>query len=218
LRTTLRQDPDIILIGEMRDQETSDIALRAAITGHLVFSTLHTMSAIATINRLMDMGAPGYMIAAAVHGIVAQRLLRRVCEDCSHEAQLTPNQQAWLDAQVGAEVAATMKLREGAGCTFCNLSGYKGRIAVYELLEFDRSLADAVRRGDLIAFAEAARAHPSFVPLTQSALELAQKGVTSISEVIGVTSGVEDAEYIPTTAAVPAKDLAPEDVLKIVAR
>ncbi|MFZ0552123.1 MAG: GspE/PulE family protein, partial [Steroidobacteraceae bacterium] len=99
LRTTLRQDPDIILVGEMRDSETVEIGLRAAITGHLVFSTLHTMSAVATVHRLLDMGAPGYMIAAAVHGIVAQRLLRRVCENCATPTQAGPHEAALLKAQ-----------------------------------------------------------------------------------------------------------------------
>ena len=122
--------------------------LRAAITGHLVFSTLHTMSALATVHRLLDMGAPGYMIAAAVHGIVAQRLLRRVCENCARPAQAGPHEAALLKAQFGAEAAAA-SFRAGSGCTYCNLTGYRGRIAVYELLEIDRTLTDAILRGDL---------------------------------------------------------------------
>src|SRR3569833_147553 len=99
LRTTLRQDPDSILLGEMRDQETVEIGLRAAITGHLVLSTLHTMGAVATVHRLLDMGAPGYMIAAAVHGIVAQRLLRRVCEQCARPTQPSSQEVAWIEAR-----------------------------------------------------------------------------------------------------------------------
>src|SRR5690348_12462235 len=138
LRTTLRQDPDVILVGEMRDNETVDIGLRAAITGHLVFSTLHTMNAIATIHRLLDMGAAGYMIAAAVHGIVAQRLVRRVCENCAQTTPPDEHQLAWLHAQVGSKASA-MQFRMGNGCTYCNLSGYRGRAPVYELLEIDRS-------------------------------------------------------------------------------
>ena len=194
LRTTLRQDPDIILVGEMRDQETVDIGLRAAITGHMVFSTLHTMSAIATVHRLMDMGAAPYMIASAVHAIVAQRLLRRVCDSCGQSAEPTANQMAWLATQVGAQRVAQLKFREGAGCTFCNLTGYRGRVAVYELLEIDRTLADAIRSGDPAQFMIAARKNPGFVPLVQSALELAVSGVTSLAEVIAVTTGINDAE------------------------
>jgi MSHA biogenesis protein MshE len=192
LRTTLRQDPDIILVGEMRDNETADIGLRAAITGHLVFSTLHTMSAIATIDRLLDMGAAGYMIAAAVHGIVAQRLVRRVCENCAQETAPDAHQAAWLRAQVGAGKAAAMHFKTGAGCTYCNLSGYRGRMAVYELLEIDRGLADAIRRADLVAFAEGARTRPAYVSLAQGALQLAAQGSTSLAEAIGVTSGLEE--------------------------
>jgi MSHA biogenesis protein MshE len=190
LRTTLRQDPDIILVGEMRDSETVEIGLRAAITGHLVFSTLHTMSAVATVHRLLDMGAPGYMIAAAVHGIVAQRLLRRVCEHCAHPAQAGPHEGALLKAHFGAEAAAA-SFRAGSGCTYCNLTGYRGRIAVYELLEIDRSLTDAILRGDLGQLEEVARTRSDFVSLARSALDLAIRGVTSITEALGVIGGTD---------------------------
>jgi MSHA biogenesis protein MshE len=194
LRTTLRQDPDIILVGEMRDQETVDIGLRAAITGHLVFSTLHTMNAIATVNRLLDMGAAGYMIAAALHGIVAQRLVRRVCDNCAQPTAPDVHQQAWLNAQIGAAQAAAMVFKAGAGCTYCNVSGYRGRTAVYELLELDRGLADAVRRNDSIGFSEAARKRPGYISLTRAALELAGRGGTSLAEAISITSGLEETE------------------------
>ncbi|HEX4268335.1 MAG TPA: GspE/PulE family protein [Steroidobacteraceae bacterium] len=190
LRTTLRQDPDIILVGEMRDSETVEIGLRAAITGHLVFSTLHTMSAVATVHRLLDMGAPGYMIAAAVHGIVAQRLLRRVCEHCAHPAQAGPQEAALLKAQFGAEAAAA-SFRAGSGCTYCNLTGYRGRIAVYELLEIDRTFTDAILRSDLAGLEEAARTRTDFVSLARSALDLAIRGVTSVSEALGVIGGAD---------------------------
>jgi MSHA biogenesis protein MshE len=194
LRTTLRQDPDIILVGEMRDQETVEIGLRAAITGHLVFSTLHTMNAIATVNRLLDMGAAGYMIAAAVHGIVAQRLVRRVCENCSQPAEPDDHQVAWLSAHAPAHMDHAANFRAGAGCTYCNLSGYRGRVAVYELLEIDRTLADAVRRSDITAFNSAARTRPGYTPLVVSALDLVKQGVTTLSEAIGVTSGLDESD------------------------
>jgi MSHA biogenesis protein MshE len=206
LRTMLRQDPDIILIGEMRDQETVDIGLRAAITGHLVFSTLHTMNAVATVNRLLDMGAAGYMIAAALHGIVAQRLMRKVCDDCAQPAEADAHQLAWLRAQFGAARAASMRFRAGAGCTYCNLSGYRGRVAIYELLELDRELADAIRRGDLMGFADAVRSRSGYVTLTQSAMELSQQGVTSLAEVIAVTSGLEESRE-PSRAAAEGEAL-----------
>jgi MSHA biogenesis protein MshE len=193
LRTTLRQDPDIILVGEMRDQETVEIGLRAAITGHLVLSTLHTMGAVATVHRLLDMGAPGYMIAAAVHGIVAQRLLRRVCEQCARPVQPTAQEVAWIEARTPTK-ASSMKLHVGEGCTYCNLSGYRGRIAIYELLEVDRTLADAIRRGDLNELDAAARTRPNFASLTDSAFALAARGLTTLAEVMSIASGLEEEE------------------------
>jgi MSHA biogenesis protein MshE len=194
LRTTLRQDPDIILVGEMRDQETVDIGLRASITGHLVFSTLHTMNAVATVHRLLDMGAAGYMIAAAVHGIVAQRLVRRVCDNCAQPTEPNPQQRAWLQAQVDPSRLASMKFQMGTGCTYCNLTGYRGRTAIYELLELDRTLADAVRRGDAMEFAQQVRARPGFVTLATAALELVAQGTTSVDEAMSVTSGLDENE------------------------
>lgn len=203
LRTTLRQDPDIILVGEMRDQETVDIGLRAAITGHLVFSTLHTMNAVATIHRLLDMGAAGYMIAAAVHGIVAQRLVRRVCDNCCQPTEPTPQERAWLAAQRGAEKISRMKFQMGVGCTYCNLTGYRGRTAIYELLELDRPLADAVRRGDAMEFAEIVRKRDSFITLAQAALTLVAEGTTSVAEAMGVTNGLDDSDvYVPVVESV----------------
>ena len=190
LRTTLRQDPDIILVGEMRDSETAEIGLRAAITGHLVFSTLHTMSAVATVHRLLDMGAPGYMIAAAVHGIVAQRLLRRVCEHCAGPARAGAHEAALLKAHFGADAAAA-SFRAGSGCTYCNLTGYRGRIAVYEMLEIDRTLTDAILRGDLGRLEEAARTRADYVSLAHSALDLALRGVTSVAEALSVIGGAD---------------------------
>ena len=198
LRTTLRQDPDIILVGEMRDRETVDIGLRAAITGHLVLSTLHTISAISTIHRLLDMGAAGYMIGAAVHGIVAQRLLRRVCESCARPAEPTADESAWLAARIGK---GAMQPKVGEGCTYCNLSGYRGRIAVYELLEIDRQLADAIRRGDLRELDESAHNRSDYVSITQSALDLAAAGVTTLAEAMAVTSGLEEEEDLSGVTA-----------------
>jgi MSHA biogenesis protein MshE len=192
LRTALRQDPDILLVGEMRDRETVEIGLRGAMTGHFVFSTLHTINAIATVNRLLDMGAPGYMISAALNGVVAQRLVRRVCTDCAAAATPTPNQLAWLAACRPGAVAANAAFKAGAGCTYCNLTGYRGRVAIYEVLEIDRLLADAVRRGDLEGFARLARSREGYVPLAQAAVDLAIAGVTSLAEAMAVSSGLEE--------------------------
>jgi MSHA biogenesis protein MshE len=202
LRTALRQDPDIILVGEMRDRETVEIGLRGAMTGHFVFSTLHTINAVATVNRLLDMGAPGYMIASAVHGVVAQRLVRRTCKDCARPAEPSANQLAWLSAcRPGLKLEA-QRFVAGPGCTYCNLTGYRGRVAVYEILEIDRALADAVRRGDLEGFARAARSHDSYVPLAQGAIDLALQGITSLAEAMAVGSGLE--EFADVDAGAPA--------------
>jgi len=192
LRTMLRADPDVILVGEMRDRETAEIGLRAAITGHMVFSTLHTLTASATVNRLLDMGVAGYMVATALHGIVAQRLVRQVCPDCTQISEPDDHQLAWLQAQVGTAVANDMIFRVGTGCTYCNLSGYRGRAAIYELIEVDRSLADAIRGGDSQGFADAARAQVGYTTLTRSAIDMAAAGKTTLAEVIATTSGLDD--------------------------
>jgi MSHA biogenesis protein MshE len=191
LRTMLRADPDVILVGEMRDRETCEIGLRAAITGHLVFSTLHTLSASATLSRLLDMGVAGYMVATALHGIVAQRLVRQVCPDCAQPTEPDDHQLAWLQAQVGSR-ASRMKFMTGTGCTYCNLSGYRGRSAIYELIELDRSLGDCIRRGNTQAFADTARQQMGYVSLTSSAITLAAAGKTTIAEAIATTSGLDD--------------------------
>lgn len=206
LRTALRQDPDIILVGEMRDQETVEIGLRAAMTGHLVFSTLHTVSAVATANRLLDMGAPGYLIGAALQGIVAQRLVRRVCESCAEPAELTPGQSAWLKAQIGSRRAAKYAFQRGRGCTYCQLSGYRGRIGVYELLEMDSGLTDALRQEDLAAFVSLASQKDSYVPLVNCALDYAIDGVTSLDEVIRVAGGLDAEDEIHDDEAAAATD------------
>jgi MSHA biogenesis protein MshE len=205
LRTALRQDPDILLIGEMRDRETVEIALRGAMTGHFVFSTLHTINAIASINRLLDMGAPGYMIAASVHGVIAQRLVRRICSDCAQPSTPTPNQLAWLAACRPDFDPEQHTFMAGAGCTYCNLTGYRGRVAVYEILEIDRALADAVRRGDLEGFAHAARSREDYVPLAQGAIDFALSSVTSLAEAMAVGSGLEELVEADVEAALDAQ-------------
>ena len=184
--------PDIMLVGEMRDRETVEIGLRAAITGHLVFSTLHTLTPSATVNRLLDMGAPGYMIADGA----ARRAWRSDwCARCARTARSRPShaESAGMAARCRPTcVADRQKFLAGAGCTYCNLSGYRGRAAIYELLEINRPLADAVRRGDLEGFARAARSSEGYVPLAQGTIDLALAGVTSLAEAMAVGSGLEE--------------------------
>lgn len=195
LRTFLRQDPDIILIGEMRDQETVEIGLRAALTGHLVLSTLHTNDAVDSALRMIDMGAPGYLVASAVRAVVAQRLVRRICPDCKTEDSVDEARQAWLSQRFPNQTEA--RFVKGRGCQNCNLTGYRGRIGVFEMLELDHSMMDALRANNAVGFAEAARRSESYKPLLASAMELALQGVVSLDEVMtlgeGDTSGHADA-------------------------
>ncbi|MDH4133196.1 MAG: GspE/PulE family protein [Gammaproteobacteria bacterium] len=191
LRSVLRQDPDIILVGEIRDSETAEIALRAAMTGHLVLSTLHTNDAISTAVRLMDMGAEPYLIAASLRGIVAQRLVRRVCESCADPYVPDANERSLLKAEFGEE-AEKLEFRRGRGCTYCNSTGYQGRIGIYEIVEMDDSLVEALHGGDPQHFARAARAQPGYKSLRRSAMELAARGQTTLDQVLRVTYGLED--------------------------
>ena len=190
LRTGLRQDPDIVLVGEIRDSETAEIALRASITGHLVLSTLHTNDAISTAIRLLDMGAEGYMVATALRVIIAQRLVRRICESCAVAHPLEAQEAAWIEGVLG-ESLGTTPFRQGTGCPHCNNTGYRGRIGVYEFLEMDGELTDALRRNDASSFARLAVASAGFRSLVQSALDHARAGATTLEEVMRVTGAVE---------------------------
>ena len=190
LRTALRQDPDVILVGEMRDLETAQIGLRAAITGHFVLSTLHTNSAVGTISRLVDMGAPGYVIATALQAVLAQRLVRRVCQRCSEPYTPDEHELAWLSKQRGGVGPATT-FRRGKGCQGCGQTGYHGRVGVYELLEMKGDLLVALRNADIDGFAAAAAADPEFVSIPAAALQLARDGVTSLGEAMRVSGGVD---------------------------
>lgn len=180
LRSALRQDPDIILVGEMRDQETAEIGLRAAMTGHLVLSTLHTNDAVGTADRLLDMGAPGYLLAASLRVIIAQRLIRRVCESCGERQLADANDLAWLAAiRPGA---STDRLRRGRGCQHCNGTGYRGRIGVYEYLEPTLEMLNALRLGRQHDFVEAAMRAPLYRPLSDAALDYALDGLSTLEE------------------------------------
>ncbi len=190
LRSALRQDPDIVLIGEMRDEETAEIGLRAAITGHLVLSTLHTNDAMSTPARLLDMGAEPYLLAASLRAVVAQRLLRRVCEGCARPQTLPQEQLDWLESVLGERVRK-VAFRHGHGCTYCNGTGYRGRIGVYEMVEMTTELASALRRGDQDAFEAIARTQAGYRPLALAALDYADQAVTSAEEVMRVAGGLD---------------------------
>ncbi|KAB1178556.1 GspE/PulE family protein [Photobacterium damselae] len=182
LRTVLRQDPDVILVGEMRDHETVEIGLRSALTGHLVLSTLHTNNAIDSALRMIDMEAPGYLVASAVRAVLAQRLVRRICPECKEPVALAPQQQVWLESCYPQLSQHTFHY--GRGCQSCNFSGYRGRIGVFELLEIDMPMMDALRDNNAVLFGQLARNSQSYKPLIESAMELAMAGTTSIDEVL----------------------------------
>ncbi|MDD1792057.1 GspE/PulE family protein [Enterovibrio sp. ZSDZ42] len=180
LRTFLRQDPDIILVGEMRDLETVEIGLRAALTGHLVLSTLHTNNAIDSALRLLDMEAPGYLVASSVRAVLAQRLIRRICPDCKVPHATEDMETMWLTAIQPNMV--NQGFYQGRGCQTCNFTGYKGRIGVFELLEITPDLMDALRANDTQTFAMLAERQAGYKPLVHSALEFVQQGQTSLEE------------------------------------
>jgi MSHA biogenesis protein MshE len=190
LRSALRQDPDVILIGEMRDLETAEIGLRAAITGHMVLSTLHTRDAASAPLRLVDMGVPRYMVAYSLQAVVAQRLLRVNCESCSKPRQPDPQEVQWLRT-VGRDPAAG-KIMAGSGCQHCNGSGYAGRIGVYEMLEMDSELAALANSDDPGRFIAAAEQRMAGHLLRDSAAQLALTGKTTVAEAMRVTAQLED--------------------------
>jgi len=190
LRSALRQDPDIVLVGEVRDAETAQIALRAAITGHLVLSTLHTRDAASTPIRLIDMGAPNYMVANSLHAVLAQRLVRVSCESCAEPYQPDAHELDWLRHVLGAAPERTAFAR-GRGCTHCNGTGFRGRTGVYELLEMTPVLVDAASRNELSGFMHAASQQIAGRTFLRHAIELALAGRTTLAEVMRI-SEVED--------------------------
>lgn len=190
LRTALRQDPDILLVGEMRDNETMEIGLRGALTGHLVLSTLHTNDAISSTLRLLDMGAPGYLVASALRAVVAQRLIRRLCENCK-TSHATPFEEQVLLDQITDKPLENNLFYSAPGCQRCQFTGYRGRIAVFELLELDDAMISALRIDDTEAFSVAAKRSPYFQPLAMAALDFAKQGITSLEEVFKLVDRFE---------------------------
>ena len=192
LRTALRQDPDVILVGEMRDQDTVETGLRAAMTGHMVFSTLHTNDAVSTPIRLLDMGAPRYMVAMSLQVVVAQRLLRLVCESCAEDKPLDPAEHEWMRMQLGAMVD-DRKFMKGKGCTQCNGTGYLGRTGVYEMLEMTRPVVEAANQADPAVFVGVARKQMAGETLRDHAVQLVADGRTSVDEAMRISSQADDA-------------------------
>lgn len=191
LRACLRQDPDTILIGEMRDQETAQIGLRAAMTGHLVLSTLHTNDSISSALRLVDMGAEPYLVATSLLGVMAQRLVRRVCENCAQPYIPTDQEKVWLRAILASGELLPESFTKGTGCYQCSNTGYKGRVGVYEWLEMNDEMLDALRRANHSDFSRAAKRSKYYLPLEHCALDYAKQGITSVDEVLRVSATLE---------------------------
>jgi MSHA biogenesis protein MshE len=191
LRSALRQDPDVILVGEMRDQETAQIGMRAALTGHLVLSTLHTNDAVSTPVRLLDMGVPRYMVATSLQAVLAQRLVRVICESCAEPIKPKPNESEWLKFELGDTVDARRYLH-GRGCSHCNGTGYRGRTGVYEMLEMTEAVADAANHHDPGHFMKIAHSEMGGHTLRRHAVALVIAGKTTISEAMRISNQFED--------------------------
>ena len=181
LRSILRQDPDVIMIGEMRDEETAEIAVRAAITGHLVFSTLHTNDATGAITRLEDMGVADYLVADALVGVIAQRLVKRLCPECKKKMKTTAKEMELLG------IDEPIDIYHPHGCQFCGGSGYKGRIAVHEIMYMNENMRSAiVREKNLEVLRELARQN-GMVTLFNSCRNLVEQGITSMQEMMALS-------------------------------
>jgi MSHA biogenesis protein MshE len=191
LRSTLRQDPDVILVGEMRDQETAQIGLRAAMTGHLVLSTLHTNDSASAPARLMDMGVPRFLVATSLQMVVAQRLVRLICTRCAESYRPLPFEHEWLRQELGDAVEQGA-FRRGRGCTHCNGTGYHGRLAVYEMLEMTLPLVEAANHDDPARFLRLAREQLRGRTLRGSAARTAASGRTTVAEALRVSNQFED--------------------------
>jgi type IV pilus assembly protein PilB len=185
LRSFLRQDPNIILVGEIRDFETAEIAVKAALTGHLVLSTLHTNDAPSTINRLMNMGIEPFLVASSVHLICAQRLVRRVCANCKEPHPLAPP--ALMQAGYNAEDANTVTPMKGRGCERCNQTGYKGRVGLYEVMEISEELRELILVGASGLELRRKAVDEGMITLRGSGLRKVKDGVTTIEEVVRET-------------------------------
>lgn len=189
LRSVLRQDPDVIMVGEIRDSETARIAMRAAVTGHLVLATLHTNDALSSAMRLIDMGAEGYMVAAAVKAIIGQRLVRLLCKVCIKNQVPDDAQKIWLQTM---GVDTQHKFKVGTGCSHCNYRGYHGRVGIYEFLELNSDMLDALRLNNASRFTKAALACKTYRPLSDGVLELVTKGETSVEEAMRVVGQLDE--------------------------
>jgi len=175
----------------MRDQETAQIGLRAALTGHVVLSTLHTNDAASTPIRLFDMGVPRYMVASSLQAVIAQRLVRLICESCAEPAALQPTEQEWLKEELH-DTVATHHYMHGRGCTHCSGTGYRGRTGVYEMLEMTAEVAEAANREDPLQFMKIAAAQMNGQSLRRHAVSLVVAGKTTVAEAMRASNQFEN--------------------------
>jgi type IV pilus assembly protein PilB len=185
LRSFLRQDPDIILVGEIRDFETAEIAVKAALTGHLVLSTLHTNDAPSTINRLMNMGIEPFLVATSVNAICAQRLVRRICGNCAEEVETPP--QTLISVGFSPEEVKSIRIKRGRGCDRCNKTGYKGRVGLYEVLAFSDEIRELILSGATSVELKRKAVEEGMVSLRMSGIQKIRDGVTTLEEVLRET-------------------------------
>jgi type IV pilus assembly protein PilB len=186
LRSFLRQDPNIILVGEIRDFETADIAIKAALTGHMVLSTLHTNDAPSTIARLINMGIEPFLVSSAVRLVVAQRLIRRLCAACKAEAKIPA--QTLIDIGFPPEEAKTIKIFEPKGCEKCNNTGYKGRVGLFEVMEIDEEIREQIMVGVSTSELRQKAKEKGMLTLRMSGIEKIKATLTSIEEVLRETT------------------------------
>ncbi|HTV42627.1 MAG TPA: GspE/PulE family protein [Candidatus Sulfotelmatobacter sp.] len=186
LRAILRQDPDVVMVGEIRDSETAEIAIRAALTGHQVFSTLHTNDAAGAVTRLIDMGVEAFLISSSLEGVLAQRLVRRICPNCRSENPPNPSLRAQIQNLSGRPVEGVFY--HGRGCEDCRGTGYRGRIGIFELLAINPELQELILQKRSSAELKAA-ARKTMITMHQDALQKAAAGVTTLEEIIRVSSG-----------------------------
>jgi type II secretory ATPase GspE/PulE/Tfp pilus assembly ATPase PilB-like protein len=186
LRAILRQDPDVVMVGEIRDSETAEIAIRAALTGHQVFSTLHTNDSTGAVTRLLDMGVEAFLISSSLEGVLAQRLVRRVCPHCKAEAPVSPAMRQRLEFLGGRLVEGPFY--QGTGCEECRGTGYRGRIGIFELLAIVPELRELILQKRSNAELKVA-AQKTMMTMHQDALHKAASGTTSLEEILRVSSG-----------------------------
>ena len=191
LRSTLRHDPDIVLVGEMIDQETAQIGVRAAMTGHLLLSTLHTNDAASTPARLLDMGVPQYLLSTTLLGVIAQRLVRVICDSCKAPYRPEPTEINWLRQELG-DRAESAGLWHGRGCSQCNMSGFSGREAIYEMLEMNSALADALNRDSIADFTRIARQQLAGRTMRSHAVARVLAGQTTVQEAMRVSTQIDE--------------------------